>query len=197
MFGRKLKVLICDDEKNIVEQMTQLLVRYQSEFNRNIEIMGVTNYDEGRGFGADLIFLDIEMPGRSGLEIKEELEKNGEGSLIIFVTSHVESVWEAFGRNVIGFFEKPTTYERLCALMKKFYNLYSARILVNLDKDVTVESGEICYIVVKDIYSEVYFTTRGKILLRKSLATLEELLPEGDFLRISNSCIVFAFLISA
>ena len=53
------------------------------------------------------------MPGKSGLVIRDELEKKNANSLIIFVTSHSETVWEAFGRNVIGFFEKPMDYEQL------------------------------------------------------------------------------------
>ena len=125
---RKVNVLVCDDQPEVVEQTKELLLRYEDQFGHAMCILGVTSYDEAESFDADLLFLDIEMPGKSGLVIRDELEKKNADSLIIFVTSHSETVWEAFGRNVIGFFEKPMDYERLCKLMKTVRPCPSTRL---------------------------------------------------------------------
>lgn len=68
--------------------METLLLRYEDEYGRAMRILGVTNYNDAADFDADLIFLDIEMPVKSGLLIRDELEMTGSNSLIIFVTSH-------------------------------------------------------------------------------------------------------------
>ena len=92
---RKINVLICDDKPEIVQEMNELLLRYEEQYGRAMRILGVTDYEEAKDFAADLLFLDIEMPGRSGLAIRDELEKKSAESLIIFVTGHSEAVWEA------------------------------------------------------------------------------------------------------
>ena len=187
---RKINVLVCDDQPEIVQQMKDLLLRYEDEFGRAMRVLGVTDYDEAEGFTADLLFLDIEMPGRSGLSIRDELEKKSADSLIIFVTSHSEAVWDAFGRNVIGFFEKPMDYDRLCQLMRKFFDLYSIYETVDLDDGSHLTIGDIVWIRVKDVYSELQLASGAKYTLRRPLSVWEAMLPAEDFLRISDSCIV-------
>lgn len=187
---RKISVLVCDDQPEIVEQMKTLLLRYEDEYGRAMRILGVTSYDTAEDFPADLLFLDIEMPGRSGLSIRDELEKKSADSLIIFVTSHSEAVWDAFGRNVIGFFEKSMDYDRLCQLMKKFFDLYSIYETVNLEDGTQLAVGDIVWIQVKDIYSQVRLASGAKYTLRRSLSVWESMLPAEDFLRISDTCIV-------
>ena len=187
---RKINVLVCDDQPEIVEQMKTLLLRYEDEYGRAMRILGVTSYDTAEDFPADLLFLDIEMPGRSGLSIRDELEKKSADSLIIFVTSHSEAVWDAFGRNVIGFFEKLMDYDRLCQLMKKFFDLYSIYETVNLEDGTQLAVGDIVWIQVKDIYSQVRLASGAKYTLRRSLSVWESMLPAEDFLRISDTCIV-------
>ena len=174
---RKINVLVCDDQPEIVEQMKTLLLRYEDEYGRAMRILGVTSYDTAEDFPADLLFLDIEMPGRSGLSIRDELEKKSADSLIIFVTSHSEAVWDAFGRNVIGFFEKPMDYDRLCQLMKKFFDLYSIYETVNLEDGTQLAVGDIVWIQVKDIYSQVRLASGAKYTLRRSLSVWESMLP--------------------
>lgn len=187
---RKINVLVCDDQPEIVEQMKNLLLRYEDEYGRAMRILGVTSYDTAEDYPADLLFLDIEMPGRSGLSIRDEIEKKSTDSLIIFVTSHSEAVWDAFGRNVIGFFEKPMDYDRLCQLMKKFFDLYSIYETVNLEDGTQLAVGDIVWIQVKDIYSQVRLASGAKYTLRRSLSVWESMLPAEDFLRISDTCIV-------
>lgn len=187
---RKINVLICDDQPEVVQEMKALLLRYEEQFGRAMRLLGVTDYEEAKDFPADLLFLDIEMPGRSGLMIRDELEKKSAESLIIFVSSHSEAVWDAFGRNVIGFFEKPMDYDRLCLLMKKFFDLYSIYETVALDDNTSLLVGEIVWIRIKDIYSQVHLASGEDCTVRRSLNLWETLLPAEDFLRISDTCMV-------
>ena len=61
---RKVNVLVCDDQPEVVEQTKELLLRYEDQFGHAMCILGVTSYDEAESFDADLLFLDIETPGK-------------------------------------------------------------------------------------------------------------------------------------
>ena len=75
--------------------------------------------------------------------------------------------------------------------MKKFFDLYSIYETVKLDENQRVYVGDIKYIRVRDMYSEVYMVDQEKPLtVRRSLSAWQSILPLGDFLRISDSCIV-------
>ena len=106
------------------------------------------------------------------------------------MTGHSEAVWEAFGRNVIGFFEKPMDYERLCLLMKKFFDLYSIYETVALDDNTSLVVGDIVWIRIKDIYSQVHLASGADYTVRRPLNVWEAMLPAEDFLRIHDTCIV-------
>ena len=159
---------------------------------QNLEVMAVTEFGQAAEFDPDLIFLDIEMPGKSGIEIKEEMESNKSDSLIIFVTNHSESVMSAFGTNVIGFFEKPLEYEQFVILMTKAKNLSSIKDIVEIDPFNIVKIEDIRYITIDGVYSEVNKAGEGgrAIIARKSLTEWETTLPADKFIRISKSCIV-------
>ena len=187
---KEIRVVVCDDEAYIVAEMESLLERYQRESGRRFAVRGVIDSMEEKDFDADLLFLDIEMPGLSGLDIRDRLEEERRNTLIIFVTSHAESVYEAFGRNVIGFFEKPMDYGRLVLLMEKFFKLYSVFEAVELTPERTVLAGDILYIKVKDVYSTVFLTSGETLDIRRGLTDLEKVLPEGSFLRIQPSLLV-------
>jgi two-component system response regulator LytT len=98
-----LHILVCDDEPACVKELGILLKQYEKANKDIFEIISVTDFEQRDDFNADIIFLDIEMPKKDGIKIKNELESLNCKSLIIFVTNHTESIYDAFGTNVIGF----------------------------------------------------------------------------------------------
>ena len=71
------------------------------EIGKNPEILKSETAEQ-----PDILILDIEMPQKSGIEIKNELTKDDK-PLIIFATAYFEFMKEAFGKNVIGYMQKP------------------------------------------------------------------------------------------
>jgi len=138
----------------------------------------------------DLLLLDIEMPGMSGIAVKDSYFGQ-EKPLIVFVSSHDEMMSEAYGPNVIGFLVKPVQWE--------FFRrrLHSAYMLLNRDFAVEFEDGTV--VNSRDL---VMFRAEGKLTeavladgttkpwLRRSLQNWEELLSEKGFIRISKSCLL-------
>lgn len=109
-----MKIVICDDEHEVLEKVAQIC---KKSFLSKVTIYAfpsaeslLKNLSSDMGT-IDLFILDIEMPGKSGLWLKHELELNWYESSIIYLTSHEELIHEAFGRNVIGFVDKVKFYK--------------------------------------------------------------------------------------
>lgn len=147
----------------------------------------------------DLLFLDIEMPGMTGLELTRNL-----GHLkpvIIFTTSKKEYAVEAFELNVADYIVKPVTTARFLQAVDK------ARIILESDKEqMNAEADE--FVFIRDsniirrlkmddiIYAEAMgdyvkiFTAQKFYAIHSTLKTVEERLPASKFLRVHRSYIV-------
>lgn len=186
-----MRIAICDDQKiyreDILEQCKRLL---QGE---NVIYSCFASGEEllDSGFQFDFLFLDIEMTGMDGIQVKNRLETQKAQAKIIFLTSHEERMIEAFGANVIGFLRKPVQEEMLLLIIRKM-KLFTDRKTVEWEDNgrvYVVCAEDIQYIEVQDKYTYV-FMGEGKYLVRRSLNEWEELLPESDFARANRSCLV-------
>ena len=188
-----LHILVCDDEPACVKELGILLKQYEKANKDIFEIISVTDFEQRDDFNADIIFLDIEMPKKDGIKIKNELESLNCKSLIIFVTNHTESIYDAFGTNVIGFLPKPVDYAALKILMDKARCLIPGRQLFEIEPGIWISIKDIRYIEMDNIYSEVYFvqgTEKKHCMVRKTMLQWMQALPETYFMQINKSCII-------
>ena len=192
-YNKTMKIFICDDEKAIVDELMQMCNNYMQEKNIQAEITGGTSFPENMGEEGsllDLLLLDIDMPGESGISIKNRMEAYEDGPYIIFITSHKEMVYEAFGRNVLGFLEKPVSRELFDRYMDRGVTFCEDRYLsVELPDGIRLRCSEIIGIKVAHIYTSVV-TTSGCYDTRRSLNQWEKILPQGAFVRANEKWIV-------
>lgn len=147
----------------------------------------------------ELLFLDIQMPGKSGFDLLEELDYS---PMVVFVTAYDEYAIKAFEVNALDYLLKPINVKRLQEAVEKIRRALEAEQVkeksLPLDKRVFIKDGEQCYFVqLSDIYLlesvgnyvKVYFQ-HHKPLLHKSLNYMEEKLPEAHFFRTSRQHIV-------
>jgi two-component system, LytTR family, response regulator len=147
----------------------------------------------------ELLFLDIQMPGKSGFDLLEELDYS---PMVVFVTAYDEYAIKAFEVNALDYLLKPINVKRLQESVEKIRRAMEAEQgkdkTLPLDKRVFIKDGEQCYFVqLSDIYLlesvgnyvKVYFQNH-KPLLHKSLNYMEEKLPEGHFFRASRQHII-------
>ncbi len=119
-----MRIIICDDEKNIQSLLKQKAKRFFAEKNIPCEILCCDSGEEvltlARQEGSiDLLFLDIQMPGRNGMEIARELRRRHKDILIIFVTALSDYVYEAFDVDALHYLVKPFTDEKLFQVLDK------------------------------------------------------------------------------
>lgn len=191
-----MKAIIIDDER-LARQELKTLLSLHKEIEVIAECQDATSAKEKiLELKPDIIFCDIQMPGKSGLELVEEISATVE---VVFITAHDEHAIKAFELNAFDYLLKPVQPERLAETIKKLSVKESANRPDNTspltDKDtVFIKDGDKCWLVkLAEIrlfesegnYVRVYFDTSRPLILR-SLNSLEARLNEKQFFRASR-----------
>ncbi|MEO6904751.1 MAG: response regulator, partial [Ginsengibacter sp.] len=197
-----LKVILIDDERLARSELKRLLQDFP-----DVEIIGeAANADEAiekiESLNPDLIFLDIQMPGKTGFDLLTQLEK---APHVIFVTAYDEYALKAFDVNALDYLMKPVEPKRLADALLKVRQkdaeellTYNNRGILGENDQVFVKDGERCWFVkLSDVrlfesvgnYAKVFFGT-NKPLILKSLNALEERLDEKVFFRANRKHII-------
>lgn len=198
-----MKALIIDDERLARKELFSLL----SDFPE-IEIIGeAENADEAYELileqKPELLFLDIQMPGKNGFELLEMLDAVPE---VIFTTAYDEYALKAFEINALGYLLKPIRKDKLDESVKKVLRLQDKKRLpditstqkLGLNEQVFVKDGDKCWFVkLVDVrlfesdgnYIKVYFD-QYKPMIHKSLNALDKKLDDRAFFRASRKHII-------
>lgn len=122
-----MRILICDDDNLITEQLTKYIHDF---FTRNhLKQPEIVVFSDGESLlhdsgEKDILFLDIEMPGMNGIYVGNELKKTNENIIIFVVTSFSEYLDEAMRFHVFRYLSKPLDRHRLFRNMKDALQLY-------------------------------------------------------------------------
>ncbi|MBL4707240.1 MAG: response regulator transcription factor [Flavobacteriales bacterium] len=204
-----MKAIIIDDERLARKELTNLLAEYPE-----IEIIGEShNADHAKknieALKPDLIFLDIQMPAKTGFELLEELSFVPQ---VIFTTAYDEYALKAFEVNAFDYLLKPIEKERLKDCIYKLKETIkeeeemdaseaqedSSLKRLGPEDQVFVKDGEKCWFVrLKDVsafesegnYVRVYFDNYKPLIL-KSLNNLEQRLDTKSFFRANRKFII-------
>jgi len=198
--NNKFNALIVDDERLARKELRSLLADYE-----NISIVGEAEDVPSavRAIGElkpDVIFLDIQMPGKSGFDLLEEIKTDIK---IIFVTAFDEFAIRAFEVNALDYLLKPITPDRLTKALDRIQeeedqteqsqkNLsYNDRLFLTIDSHLQfLKISTILSINSAGDYSEILTFDGKKGLTLKSMKEWEQRLPQNYFCRIHRSTIV-------
>jgi len=193
-----MNVLIVDDNEIARDIVHQIAGRI-----KDVKIIGqcadaLQAYNLLQETPVDVILLDIEMPGMSGLELTRNL---GKGPVIIFTTSKRDYAVEAFELNVADYIIKPVTPARLIQAIDKARDL-----LASVEEELNMSDGEFIFIrdsniirrlklddilYVESMRDYVKLHTAQKFYaIHNTLKTVEDRLPAAKFLRVHRSFII-------
>ena len=205
-----MKALIIDDEHRARISLQLLLQEYCPE----VEIVAeCENLPEGvkaiRKHRPDIILLDIEMPGHSGLELLDFFDEKEVDFSIIFTTAYNEYAIQAFKFSAIDYLLKPIHPEQLKnalervkkqkqkienfrALKENMHQEDLTKIAVPCgNKLIFLDTANILYIKAEGAYSEVHCTDGTKNLISRNLKNFEDILcVDNGFIRTHRSYIV-------
>jgi DNA-binding LytR/AlgR family response regulator len=147
----------------------------------------------------DLLFLDIQMPGLSGLQFLQTLNNP---PMVIFVTAYREYAFEGFSVNAVDYLQKPVSFERFLKACNKAHDLHNLQqkttttprdyFFVYVEYNlVKVIMSEILYIESMKDYVKIFINSSNKpVITKASLKAMEEKLSGHRFVRIHKSYIV-------
>jgi DNA-binding LytR/AlgR family response regulator len=208
--GRRLRALIVDDEHAAREELRYLLRSFPE-----VEVVGeATQTSEAleliRNIDYDLCFLDIRMPGGTGLELVRELSKRQHRPAVIFTTAYPDHAVEAFELDAVDYLLKPFDEARLGHALEKVVERSELpaevdstparregasepsidKIAVPLaDRTILLDVDEIVYATAARGYSYLV-TSQGRHLVPNSLADLERRLVRRGFFRAHRGYLI-------
>lgn len=193
-----LHALVVDDEQPVLDELVWLL-------ERDDRIASVRATNDGADAlrileqgGVDLVFLDVAMPGLSGLDIARVLGRFRQAPSIVFVTAHEAHAVEAFEMNAVDYLLKPIREERLRESVRRACS-GDQSTRSSGDEQIAVELGgvtrfisraSVAHAEAQGDYVRLHVTDGGSHLIRIPLGTLAEEWADAGFARIHRSLLV-------
>lgn len=199
----QLRAVIVEDSRLARNELKELikehieiaLVGEAENADDGFELINTTN--------PDLLFLDIHMPGKDGFELLEMLDHV---PITVFTTAFDEYAIKSFEYNAFDYLLKPINPKRFSKTIEKIVEQHHNEVdkednqknKLSIDNQIFIKEGERCWLVkIKDItmfeivgnYTRVFFEN-NKPLIYKSLAQIEEKLPEALFFRANRQQII-------
>jgi DNA-binding LytR/AlgR family response regulator len=192
-----LKVLLIDDERPALDELAFLL-------QRDPRVGEVLTCDSAADalrtlheIEVDAVFLDIQMPGLTGLELAQVLSRFRTPPPVVFVTAHEEHAVDAFDLRAVDYVLKPVREDRLAEAVRRVVE-GTGRAGGNGDQQIPVERGgvtrfvnrsDITHVEAHGDYARLH-TERDSYLLRTPLTRLAEEWAPAGFVRIHRSMLV-------
>lgn len=206
----KLRCIAVDDEPLALDLLEDNIrqvpyLELVKGFNRPMEAMQFLQQHE-----IDLVFLDIQMPGITGLQFIQSLPQK---PMYILVTAYEKFALEGYDLNVVDYLLKPVAMDRFVKACNKAMELFRLKqtaqgagpkteqryFFVNADyKLVKVEFNDITWIESLKDYLKIHLKSQmSPLITRMTMTTIEEQLPSTDFIRIHKSFIVSKAAVTA
>ena len=193
-----MNCIVVDDSKIARETLKSLIAQFNflNLVHECENSMDAFNYIKNEP--VDLVFLDVEMPEMTGIELLKNLDKR---PIVILVTSRKNYAVEAFALNVTDYLVKPVERSRFMVAISKAKEIFESSILKNNGKDVEyifvrsnnvlvkIKITDIKYIQAMGDYVNI-FTTDKRHVVHITLKDIEERLPSDKFYRLHRSYLV-------
>ncbi len=193
-----ITALIIDDEPSAID-----VLQIHAEKVSNLKVLQFFHdpykaRDYLKNNPVDMIFLDINMPGLSGLQLLDQLSYR---PLVVFTTAYSEYAVDSYDYKAVDYLLKPIEFDKFCRALKRVEEALSGQQVDHLSKrknyiflkdsykQVKVFVDDIQYIQSDGNYINVY-TNSKKVNTRLTLNQVLELLPSDSFIRVHNSSVV-------
>ena len=194
-----INCIAIDDEPKALEVIERYcrktsLVDLRATFREPVKAIEFMNREK-----VDLIFLDINMPDISGMQLVQTLSPR---PMVVFTTAYSHYAVESYSLNAVDYLLKPITFERFLAAVNKAAALFTPKnktgdqpvspdtvFIKSGPQTYQVKIADILYLQKDGNYITVYLKDK-KILIRENMTDIFELVPEEQFVRVHKSFVV-------
>ena len=186
---------ICDDESIHREYIRELCEQF---FEKNTQPHDYVEFAAGeevlayQGKQIQLLFLDVEMGEIDGMQVLDSVQSANQVWRVVFVTSHEETVWNAFSLKTLGFARKPVKYEQIAAWLEITMREHQENTVIEyitLDGRKCRRIDEIFYLEAAGNYAYLC-CEKEKDLVTEKLKKWQELMEQTMIIRIHKSFLV-------
>ena len=200
-----ISIGVCDDNEVIRRQMNDLLLEYSklrgetvhvSFFSSSEEVLAYCHDSKAQNTLLDILFLDVEMNGMSGIDCKNLLEKEALVWRICFVTNYQEFIFDSFSTKTIGYLVKPVVTNKLYRVLdivKKEKNDNRLIQYVSMSGEkVSMKLDEISFFQADGSYTLLHLVNQKEkpIVLAKKIGQFEKELEGTCMIRSHKSYLV-------
>ena len=193
-----MKIAICDDNLNIVDEVKNLLDEYALSKNLSLDI---STFNDGQAVlesdeRFNIAILDVEMPGCNGIELGKILREKNRHIVLMYITSHKKYLDEALNLNAARFFEKPIDskrfYDGLDNALKRIDNTTIKFFLKEDNASVRINANDIIYVEIEPIgHRKTKIVTEEKTYISSNkIVFWEERLISSLFVKTHKSYII-------
>lgn len=199
-----LQIAIVEDEQVNRTQMKEYISQYAAEHKLDIEVTEFENGElvlEGYAKQYDIMLLDIEMPGRNGMEVAKAIREVDTDVVLVFITNMAQYAIEGYSVDAMDFVLKPISYYTFALRLGRAID----RVKTREDKEILLNiSGGLKRILVAQIYyidiqNRIlhYHTDEGEFQVRGTLQSAEEVLGKYHFVKCNHWYLVNLKYVSA
>lgn len=192
-----IKIAILEDSDADYTRICKAWDRFSKEENLSYQI---THYKDSTSLleqfysQFDLIFLDIEVPGKNGMETAQEIRKIDNLTILVFLTNFSKYAVNGYEVNAADYMLKPLDYYSFALKMHKILHM----LYQNIEKEITIMTkgllhrfsiNELFYVEINN-HDLIYHLDDETISTRGSLSEVEKSLPKNSFSRCNNCYLV-------
>lgn len=190
----KIKIAVCDDEPDQGKTICSIVEKWGAASSHICEIKSFTSseaflfdYEEEKTY--DILLLDVEMQGMSGVDLAKRIRRDNKRVEIIFITSHFEFFGEGYEVNALHYLIKPITEEKLLPVLSRAAEKLSVEppslVVACESETVKLWESEIIY-VESLLHYIIIHTPKGDYKTKESISAFSERVS-GDFYRVHRS----------
>lgn len=198
-----INIVVCDDDQDFLDNIQKELFHLANTLNIAIETYLYTDgnkvvdliYNDKEDF--DILFLDIDMPDISGLEVAKKLREKGSDIILIFISAHEQYVFDSIEYNSFRYIRKNRVKKELPVAMRaacsRLAELEDNNIVVKTEyEEVKIKHSDIMYFETAARKVGIHLSNGEVLAVRKTIKELCEELNNEDFIRIHSGCVANA-----
>lgn len=196
----QINIAICDDEQKSLDTIEEKLYKASEKLNIKIETYIYNDgnkvldliYNDKEDF--DILFLDIDMPNISGLEVARKLREKKTDVILIFISAHEQYVFESIEYNPFRYIRKSRIDKELLLALRAAYSriaeMQDYYIAVKTEEsEVRVKHSDIMYFETIARKVGIHLNNGEVLIVRKTIKELNEELNDEHLIRIHSGCV--------